>query len=83
MGNLILDIILGTAEFILSGLGPLLVYTGEISLWLLTLGYRRPQFKFEDRSWKAYLLPFNRLTFWIGMIVWVVIPISVYIQFYK
>ena len=81
MVTLLIEILSGTVEIIISGLAPLLLWTGEIVLYILTFGYRRPQFKFQEETWKAYFLPFNYLSFWFGLAVWVIGPILLYKQF--
>ncbi len=68
--GILIEILLGTGEFILSFLSPLLIWTGEIFLWIVTVGCRKPTFKIQGDPLKVYLLPINYFSFWIGLALW-------------
>lgn len=64
--------IIGTAlELVLSFIAPLLIWTGELVLGIISFGYHRPRFSREafkgDNAW----IPIKNLSFWVGVVFWV------------
>ena len=77
---MITDIALGLFRLVFEGL---FTMTGELVLWILSLGKRKPRWDLyvNERPIKFYLL--NDASMYIGIVFWLVLAVAVHRVFFS
>ncbi len=56
----------------------LFVWTGEVILYLITLGKHRPRWDLYTEESPSRFVIFSELSFWVGVVFWVVVVVLAY-----
>lgn len=67
MSSFLAEILKTVAQLVLEIIS---VWTGEIILWLVTLGRHKPRWDFYTRQSSGEFVLFSEVSAWIGLIFW-------------
>ena len=55
----------------------LITLTGEVILWILTLGKHKPRWDLNTSESSSRFVLFTELSFWVGLSFWIIVVVTV------